>query len=242
MNDNIEFDFEDIEFADNPEPRCPVVLLLDRSESMRGEPIAQLNEGLQKFQAEITQDPIASSRVEVAIVTFGPVKVEDIKDGTDLDLRGDADSAFITVDNFTPPILTPFDETPMGEAVEVALELLRSRKEIYKRNGIDYFRPWLFLITDGYPTDRENFPRAWELVQEEVERKGVTFFGVGVERADMQVLAQFSNEREPIKLRGLDFGDLFTWLSASLSGIAESRPGEQIALPSVEWGEIDTSV
>lgn len=242
MNDNIEFNFEDIEFADNPEPRCPVVLLLDRSESMRGEPISQLNEGLQKFQAEITQDPIASSRVEVAIITFGPVKVEDIKDGTDLDLRGDADSAFITVDNFIPPILTPFDETPMGEAVEVALELLRSRKEIYKRNGIDYFRPWLFLITDGYPTDRENFPRAWELVQEEVERKGVTFFGVGVERADMQVLAQFSNEREPIKLRGLDFGDLFTWLSASLSGIAESRPGEQIALPSVEWGEIDTSV
>ena len=242
MNDEFDFDFEDIEFADNPEPRCPVVLLLDRSESMRGDPIAQLNEGLRKFRDEITQDPIASSRVEVAIITFGPVKVEDIKDGTDLDLRGDAESAFTTVDNFTPPTLTPFDETPMGEAVEVALDLLRSRKEIYKRNGIDYFRPWLFLITDGYPTDRENFPRAWELVQEEENRKGVIFFGVGVENADMHVLAQFSNERDPIKLRGLDFGDLFTWLSASLSGVAQSKPGEQLPLEPVDWGEIDTGV
>ena len=34
-------------FADNPDPRCPVVLLLDTSASMLGEPIRELNQGVQ---------------------------------------------------------------------------------------------------------------------------------------------------------------------------------------------------
>jgi len=38
-----------IEFAENPEPRCPCVLLLDTSGSMSGEKIASLNAGLQTF-------------------------------------------------------------------------------------------------------------------------------------------------------------------------------------------------
>ena len=37
------------EFADNPEPRCPVILLLDTSYSMQGQPINELNAGLIAF-------------------------------------------------------------------------------------------------------------------------------------------------------------------------------------------------
>ena len=33
--------FADAEFAENPEPRCPCVLLLDTSTSMQGESIGQ---------------------------------------------------------------------------------------------------------------------------------------------------------------------------------------------------------
>ena len=39
-----------VEFAENPEPRCPCVLLLDTSASMHGEPISALNEGLRTFK------------------------------------------------------------------------------------------------------------------------------------------------------------------------------------------------
>ena len=44
-----------------------------------------------------------------------------------------------------------------------------------------------------------------------------------------------------LKLKGLAFGDLFMWLSKSLSVIAHSRPGEQAPLPPVGWGSVDTS-
>jgi hypothetical protein len=67
--------FADVTFVDNPEPRCACVLLLDNSGSMSGKPIAQLNAGLKQFQKELAGDALAGKRVEIAIITFGPVKV-----------------------------------------------------------------------------------------------------------------------------------------------------------------------
>ena len=228
------------EFADNPEPRCPVVLLLDTSYSMQGNPIDQLNGGLRAFSEALQADRLASLRVEVAIVTFGGrVQAVDVRSGTLEPVPFDAQQCFVTVDSFHPPVLTVDGNTPMGEAVRQGLNLLQQRKEIYKENSLDYFRPWMFLVTDGYPTD--DWQSATQQVKEEESRKGVIFFGVGVEGADMQVLAHFSSERPPLKLRGLAFQELFKWLSKSLSAVAHSKPGEQAALPPVGWAQIETS-
>jgi len=233
--------FEQAEFADNPEPRCPVTLLLDTSGSMAGEPINELNQGLSAFSQELKTDRLASLRVEVAIITFGGgVRALNLHDGIDKKLPFDAQQAFVSVDDFNPPRLEARGDTPMGEAVTRSLILLRERKEIYKKNSLDYFRPWMFLITDGRPTDK-GWESAAEQVKQEEARKGVIFYGVGVEKADMQVLARFSEVRPPLKLRGLAFGELFQWLSKSLTVVAHSRPGEQAPLPPVGWGEVDTS-
>ncbi len=226
------------EFADNPEPRCPVVLLLDTSQSMQGAPIMELNEGLQTFQQVLKADTLASLRVEVAIITFGgTVQVLDVRRGDGSPIPFDANEAFVTVDGFLPPQLTVNGNTPMGEAIRRTLTLLRERKEIYRQNSLDYFRPWIFLITDGQPTD------AWEAmaqqIREEENRKGAIFFGVGVEGANMETLSRFSVQRPPLRLRGLAFGELFQWLSKSLSAVAHSKPGEQTPLPSVGWAQIE---
>ena len=61
---------DSVEFAENPEPRCPCVLVLDISGSMQGAPLAALNDGLRAFKNDLAQDPLASRRVEVAVVTF----------------------------------------------------------------------------------------------------------------------------------------------------------------------------
>ena len=46
MAEQVPYTFDAAEFAENPEPRVPCVLLLDTSGSMTGKPIAELNEGL----------------------------------------------------------------------------------------------------------------------------------------------------------------------------------------------------
>jgi uncharacterized protein YegL len=105
------------EFVENPEPRCPVILLCDTSGSIHGEPIKALNTGLAAFQKDVYKDEIASLRVEVALVTFGSA----------VKLTQD----FVTIDSFSPPRLDADGITPMGEAIEYALDLLEQRKETY---------------------------------------------------------------------------------------------------------------
>ena len=232
---------EQAEFAENPEPRCPVVLLLDTSGSMTGQPIAELNEGLREFEKALKGDRLASLRVEVAVVTFGGVvRAFDVSGGGQREVPFDANQAFVTADSFQPPVLEASGETPMGEAVSRALALLWERKDIYKQNSIDYFRPWILLVTDGKPTDT-GWEAAADAARAEESRKGVSFYAIGVEGADMQKLARFSDQRPPLKLKGLAFRELFQWLSKSLSAVAQLRPGEQAPLAPVGWAQADTA-
>jgi uncharacterized protein YegL len=209
------------EFTENPEPRCACLLLLDTSGSMGGAPIRELNAGLQAFREELSQDSLAMKRVEIAIVTFGPVKVE---------------SDFQAVDSWQPPHLTASGDTPMGAAIVKGLEMLRQRKDQYRKNAIEVFRPWVFLMTDGGPTDQ--WQQAAELVKEGEASKGFAFFGIGVENANMDILSKIC-ARTPVKLAGLKFKDMFAWLSSSLSRVSSSQPGTtvQIAPPS-GWTEV----
>src|SRR5438128_14181 len=201
-----------LEFADNPEPRCPCVLLLDTSKSMSGEPITALNHGLRAFRDELLKDTLARQRVEVAIVSFGG-SVQVLQN-------------FVTVDSFTPPTLLPRGQTPMGTGIMQALELIDARKIQYKANGIVYYRPWLFLITDGAPKGEpiEVTKQAVARVKAEEADKKVAFFAVGVEGANMKLLSKLS-ARPPLKLRGLRFVDMFVWLSKSAERLAHSRDG-----------------
>jgi uncharacterized protein YegL len=212
--------FDSARFADNPEPRCPCILLLDTSGSMSGDPIRQLNEGIQAFRDELLQDELAARRVEVAVVTFGPVQTA---------------ADFATPDMFFPPVLDSGGDTPMGAAVMHALRMVEDQKQVYRANGIAYFRPWIFLITDGGPTD--SYKAAASAACEGETAKKFNFFAVGVRGADFEKLKEFSALRDPVALEGLRFREMFRWLSSSLKAVSHSQshsagnPEERLALP-----------
>lgn len=207
------FEFQENTFFNNPEPRVPCLLLLDVSGSMSGNPIRELNEGVKLFKDELMADPLTVKRAEPAIITFGNT-VEMV-------------SEFATVESFVPPTLIASGLTPMGEAVNLALDKLASRKEAYKQNGVSYYRPWIFLITDGGPTD--NWQLAARRAIEEQNKKACSLFAVGVEGANLEILKEFS-VKEPLKLKELRFRDLFKWLSSSLKSVSRSTPGEEVGL------------
>lgn len=222
--------FIDVDFIDNPEPRCPCVLLLDTSYSMSGAPIAALNAGIEQFARELNEDSLAKKRVEVAIVSFGQA-VETIQD-------------FTGVMSFVPPRLDAKGATPMGEAVVHAVSILESRKLQYRSAGISYYRPWIFIITDGAPTDYQThfWRQATDLVQEGESSKKMLFFGVAVNDADLSKLNELCPKTRPAqKLEGLNFRELFSWLSASLKSVSSANPGASgLALPAPSgWVSID---
>lgn len=216
---------EAVEFAENPEPRCPCILLLDTSGSMTGEPIKALNEGLQTFKDDITKNELAQKRVEVAVISF--------------DSEVNVVENFVTADQFEVPILTAQGLTRMGDAINKALDLLQERKSAYRENGIPYYRPWVFMITDGSAQGEatESIDKAKQRVKEEEDNRRVAFFAVGVEGADLDSLRQII-VREPVKLQGLNFREMFLWLSNSMQQVSQSRPGEQVPLSPVGWGSV----
>ncbi len=216
---------EAVEFAENPEPRCPCILLLDTSGSMNGPPLEALAAGLEAFRYDLLLDPVAASRVEVAVVTFDS-RVQVVQD-------------FVPPERFEPPVLVASGLTHMAAGIRTALDLVEARKGTYREHGVVYYRPWVFMITDGEP---QGEPRA--VVEEAVRRvreaetaKRAAFFAVGVEGANLKRLAEIA-VRAPLKLRGLDFRELFVWLSRSMQTIAHSRPEDRIALPPTGWAEL----
>ena len=119
------------------------------------------------------QRHLASKRVEVAIIAFDTtVRIEH---------------QFTTVEHFQPPTLTAQGLTCTASGINKALNLLQERKRMYKDNSISYYRPWVFMITDGAPYGEERYvlTQAAQPVKKEESNKRVTFFAVGVEGADI---------------------------------------------------------
>jgi uncharacterized protein YegL len=132
---------------------------------------------------------------------------------------------FTTVEHFTPPTLTVSGNTPMGAALRRGMELVREMKQVYRANGLQFFRPWIFLMTDGGPTDE------WQAAAEEIKHgersKAFSFYAVGVGEAKMDILAQIGSARPPLPLNGVRFKEMFVWLSHSLTTLSHSNPGEE---------------
>ncbi len=214
-----------VEFAENPEPRCPCVLLLDTSGSMDGRRIQALSDGLEAFKFDLRVDDLAKKRVEIAVITFD-THVSVLRD-------------FVTADQFEPPLLLAQGTTCMGAAIHEALDLIEARKRQYRTFGVSYYRPWVFMITDGEPQGEaaDVVALAAERVRREEEQKRVAFFTVAVEGANLARLQTLS-VRSPIRLRGLNFKDMFLWLSASMQRVSQSKLDEQVTLPPPGWGAL----
>lgn len=224
-----------IEFAENTEDRIPVILALDTSDSMlttrKGQdrsPMKALEGALDVIQSSISSDPLARKRADISFLVYGT----EVHDPT----------PFATVDaeHFALPVLQQNGLTSTNQAIMDALNLVEARKEEYKAAGIKYYRPIIFLLTDGLPTDPEKHAEAVQQLQAALDQKKTSFYTIAIEGADLEQLATYptsSPTQKPLELDGTKFEEFFTWLSASLSSVSQSRPGEgNVAIPApTEW-------
>jgi uncharacterized protein YegL len=223
-----------VDFINNSNQRTPCVLILDASGSMNQQTstgrtrIEELNAGIGELEFALSSDPVAISRVQLCIVVVG----------------GPSNSAELMLDwtdasDFHAFPIRATGGTPLGEALEIGLEMAEMAKRNLRKAGISYTRPWMMVISDGTPTSAQ---RDWDEAVEktrtaERERK-VEIFSIGVEGADLEKLSQISH-RSPIQLSGMKFKELFVWLSDSLSAVAQSRPGDNLNLPDTDpWKHV----
>ena len=195
--------------------------------------IEELNKGIRMFYDALKEDEVARYAAEICIVTFDS-KAQCILDFGNIDRQGDV------------PTLKADGDTYMGEGVNLALDLLEERKNEYKDAGVDYFQPWLVLMTDGEPNGSSTeFNRAVKRTADAVNNGKLTVFPIAIgAEASKASLEQFSPRRKPISLKNLRFREFFEWLSASVERTSKSVPGEKITLDKESiigdggWGEL----
>lgn len=199
----------------NPaEKHIACVLAVDISGSMSGAPIQELNEGLRAFGEALKADDKASGCADVCVIAFND-KVTTVV-------------PFTSAAEYYVPQLSAGGCTAMNEAIITALDALEMRKQEYKNIGVDYWRPWFFLMTDGAPTDDSAWGAdAHRRLQEALQRKKVNFFPMGIgSGANAGNLKTYTKDGQGLVLKAeLNcFKEAFQWLSSSLVSASNSNP------------------
>lgn len=187
------------------------VFLLDTSGSMTiNDAIGKLNEGLRVFKEQTINDSSFDDHtkacIDVALVSFGP----DVKVWQD----------FTPVSEMMTPTLSANGGTPMGAAIDKALDMIADRKEQYNELGTPYYRPWIFCITDGYPNDAYEMA-AQRLKKMETDTK-VLGYCVGVANYDRNKMLKIFDSKRIFELDNLNFPALFEFVSSSLATVRNS--------------------
>lgn len=210
----------DGETPSNYQQKCPVVLILDKSGSMQGPAIDELNKGLQLFKSEILKNSTAAARIDLAVVSFN----DQITIEHDFGLIND---------EYHMPILQASGSTAMVDAIRTGVKLIGGRKNYYKKSGQTYYRSNLILITDGHPDEEQDVEGLAAELKKDVSDKRFNFWPIAVQKADLTILdkwaqPQIKGSLPTMKLDGLKFAELFLWLSTSMTKISTSRPGDDI--------------
>ena len=209
----------------NPAPRCPVVLLLDASSSMSGQPISELNAAVKQFIRETQADEAASMSVDLEVIAYADsaVRVLPFTQIADVSsMPGDIDAAGMT---------------SMGKAIEMAEADLRKRRELYRAKGVSSYRPWVVLMTDGAPNDNWQTPA--DRFRRAAEHGKFQYIGIEIgDGADHATMCRIvPSEPGPVKLQGLRFKQFFRWLTDSLRSVSASAVSDQDA---VQYGDVSS--
>lgn len=204
--------FDQIDAINAPHLAC--VLLLDTSLSMAGSKIESLNNGINKFVEQTSADKLVRERVDIAVIEFN--------------------THARVVQEFAPIYQIPEIKleanglTAMGEGIDLALDKVIDRNHLYDSLGTPCFKPWIFMITDGAPTD--DISNAQARIAEREGKGKLKFWALGVPGYDEDTLKLISPKRV-LALDNTDFTGIFNWLSQSMSIISVSRPGQAASIP-----------
>ena len=202
---------------DRPQAAC--ALVLDTSRSMRGEKIRGLEAGVKAYKEYLHKDEMAKDTVETCVITF--------------DNEARVVHSFSNVEEMPEITLKAQGWTAMGAAIDTAIQQIEERKNHYKEEGVDYYRPFLVIITDGGPTDMKGgkLEEYAQKLQDGARNKKYVPLVFGTKNADFDKLKRLVGETGAVV--GIDqarFEDLFQWLSRSVSGLKDSKPGDVVQL------------
>lgn len=195
------------------EPHMACVLLVDTSLSMNGEAINSLNKGLNQFKQDVCKDERTRRILDVAIVEFNS-HVKTVQN-------------WCPIEYMEPVNLVANGGTDMEGGLRIAIDMVKERSHFYiYETGTVPYKPWIIMITDGYPNNSME-----EMTREiaELEENGkLHLWSLAVEGANTAMLNKLCGGKRSLVLKGKDFTEFFNWVNMSMRSVSRSAPGEKI--------------
>lgn len=217
MSKEVRISFADVPTHSNRSERLPCVLVVDASDSMGGQAIDELNAGLRVLEADLKSDQEAKRRVRVLVILVSGEHATKIVDWVD-------------AEKFTAPHLSATGRTPLGSGVRLAMSEIKAEMQRLEAEGIARKIPWLWIFTDGEPTDEGWQSAAAECSAAHGDNKLLVFpIAVG-DDASEEKLGSFSKDNRIYQINALSFKEFFKFLSASARA-GSAKAGVTIVTP-----------
>lgn len=185
--------------------RLPVYLLLDTSGSMYGEPIEAVKNGVQMLISTLRSDPYALETAYLSIITFNST-AQQITPLTELAA-------------IQQPSIDAGGCTALGEALELLAKKVDSEITKTTAEVKGDWRPLVFLMTDGEPTDS----LTKGLAEFKKRKFGMVVACAAGQGANTNTLKQITEN--VVQLDTADSATIkafFKWVSASISTSSKS--------------------
>ncbi len=210
-NRNNQVDYR-LDFLSEPHVAC--CLLVDTSASMSTQgKIDELNQALRNFKETVCRDTLSARRVDVCVISFSTT-VEVV-------------TPFCPIMQFVPPTLTASGSTSMGAGIRYALEAVHEQVRRYHDTGVECYKPFILMITDGMPTDDMTDIELLIAQRESEGRYGhLRFHAFGVQGADMTLLARLT--KRVLAINNNAFDEIFNWASKTMQIISHSRTSDVV--------------
>ncbi|MDR2688545.1 MAG: VWA domain-containing protein [Azoarcus sp.] len=187
--------------------RLPIYLLIDVSESMVGENIRMMQDGLEQLVRTLRTDPYALETAHLSIIAFAG-KARTL-------------TPLVELVQFYPPRLPIGSGTSLGVAMNHLMDEIERNVQRTTAEVKGDWRPIVFLMTDGKPTDDIEAALArW--TQRFASR--VSLVGIGVGRhASLAALQRFTETVISLETgEPADFKRFIDWISRSVSSQSRS--------------------
>ncbi len=195
--------------------RLPVYFLIDVSESMVGEPIQQVEEGIATIIKDLRTDPYALETVYVSIIVFAG-KAKKIAQLNELSM-------------FYPPRLPIGGGTSLGSAIDFLIDELDTSLVRTSADTKGDWKPVIFLFTDGVPTDET--ARAIDRWNKTYRNRAFLVAISFGDNTDMRALGQLTDK--VLQFKNTDpaaYKQFFKWVTASIRttsiGVNENNSDE----------------
>ncbi len=176
--------------------KLPVYLLLDCSASMTGQPIEQVRQGLRALLDDLFDEPMALETVYLSVITFSSTADQLIP--------------LTEIIKFQEPQIKAQGTTALGTALRLLINCLETEENTTEKQD---WKPLVFLMTDGIPTD------SWEAEAAEFKSKqlaNLIVFAAGI-NANIDNLQKITDVI--IKTEEISQGTIkafFQWMSQSI--------------------------